>query len=97
MEITEIKNRLKQCQPYHIETRLLPILYFKLDECEGLLDSQGNKRETEYWIFKYIFILHANELNIAIRLNYSQQTISYKLQQILERNKAIIEEFLVNY
>ena len=97
MDVIEIKNRLKKCQPYHIEKDLLPKLYLKKDECESLVDCYGNKRETEYWIFKYIFILHTNELNIAIRLNYSQQTISYKLQKILERNKTLIENFLVNY
>lgn len=97
MEITKIKNKLRKCQPYLIERDLLPKLYFKQDECDKLLDSYGHKRETEYWIFKYIFILHTNELNIAIRLNYSQQMISYKLQQIIERNETLITEFLVNY
>lgn len=81
----EIRTRLKKCQPYFIEKDLLPRLYFKED-----------KKDTEYWIFKYIFINHLSELCISIRLDFSRQTINYKLNKILERNHAIIEEFLAN-
>ena len=97
METTEIRNKLKKCQPYFIERDLLPKLYFKQEPCEEILDSYGDKKDIEYWIFKYIFIFHAYEQNIAIRLNYSQQNISHRLHRIIERNKTIIEEFLVNY
>jgi hypothetical protein len=97
MGITQLKNKLINCEPYLIERDLLPKLYFKEEECDKFLDCYGNKREVEYWIFKYIFIRGVTEDYIAVRLDYSQQTISYRLRKIIERNKTLIEEFLVNY
>jgi len=81
----EIKSKLKQCQPYFIERDLLPKLYFKEDD-----------KKTEFWIFKYYFITQLSELCISIRLDFSRPTINYKLQKILNRNHALIEEFLAN-
>lgn len=97
MEIIRIKNKLKRCQPYFIEKELMPKLYLKKDKSDLMLDDFGHQREIEYWIFKYIFIFHASEKNIAIRLNYSQQSVSIKLRKILERNKYLINNFLVKY
>lgn len=81
----KIKTKLKHSQPYFIERDLLPKLYFKEDE-----------KDTEYWIFKYYFIRDLSELSIGIRLDYTRETINYKLKNILKRNHALIEEFLNN-
>lgn len=78
-----LRNRLKDCQPYFIEKDLLPILYFKEDE-----------NNTEYWIFKYSFITRLSTLAIGVRLGYTRQHILNKLKQIIKANQALIENFL---
>lgn len=83
--IKDLRSRLKKCQPYHIEHDLLPKLYFKEDE-----------NNTEKWIFKYAFIYRHTDETISIRLNYySRQAINRKMQNILESNRTLIEEFLL--
>lgn len=81
-----LRNKLKDCQPYFIEKELLPSLYFKEDE-----------NDTEYWIFKYSFITRLSTLAIGVRLGYSRQHILVKLKQIIKANKSLIEKFLQEY
>lgn len=78
-----LRNKLKDCQPYFIEKELLPNLYFKEDE-----------NDTEYWIFKYSFITRLSTLATGVRLGYSRQHILVKLKKIIKANKALIEDFL---
>lgn len=84
MEITEIKSKLKKCQPYFIEKDLLPQLYFKEDI-----------EEKEYWIFVYAFIRRLSDVSIGIRLGYTNQNIHYIIKNIISSNYSIIEKFLI--
>ena len=82
-----IRAKLKKCQPYFIEKDLIDKLNFKDDE-----------NNTEYWIFKYVFITGLSDLAIAVRLNFaSKNTVYLKTLKIIERNFSIINNFLENY
>jgi len=81
----KIRYRLKKSQSYLIERDLLPKLYFKED-----------KNNTEYWSFFYAFVRKLSDVSIGVRLGYSQQNISNKIQKILANNEVLIEEFLNN-
>ena len=83
MEITQIKNKLKKCQPYFIEKDLLPQLYFREDI-----------EEKEYWVFKYAFIRRLSDVSIGVRLGYTKQNIHYIIKKILQANYSIIENFI---
>ena len=83
MEITQIKSKLKKCQPYFIEKDLLPKLYFKEDI-----------EEKEYWAFKYAFIRRLSDVSIGIRLGYTKQNIHYIIKNILQTNYSIIINFI---
>lgn len=83
MEITEIKNKLKKCQPYFIEKDLLPKLYFKEDI-----------EEKEYWTFKYAFIRRLTDVSIGVRLGYTKQNIHYIIKNILQANYTLIDDFI---
>ena len=84
--IKDLRIRLKRCEPYLIERDLLPKLYFREDE-----------NNTEKWIFKYAFLMGHTDETISVRLNYySRQAINRKMQQILESNRTLIEEFLTS-
>ena len=85
MEITQIKNKLKKCQPYFIEKDLLPQLYFKEDI-----------EEKEYWVFKYAFIRRLSDVSIGVRLGYTKQNIHYIIKNILQANYSIIENFILS-
>ena len=81
--MTNLRSKLKKCEPYFIQHELLPKLYFKED-----------KEETEYWIFFYYFIRKLNYRAIGRRLGFDHSTIAYKLNKILMTNNTIIEEFI---
>lgn len=83
MEITQIRNKLKKCQPYFIEKDLLPQLYFREDI-----------EEKEYWVFKYAFIRRLSDVSIGVRLGYTKQNIHYIIKKILQANYSIIENFI---
>ena len=83
MQVTEIKNKLRECQPYHIEHNLIPKLYFKED-----------KNNCYYWIFFYAYVRQLNETSIGVRVGYERHTISRKLSFIIKSNISLIKEFL---
>lgn len=85
MEITEIKSKLKKCQPYFIEKDLLPKLYFKEDI-----------EEKEYWTFKYAFIRRLTDVSIGVRLGYTKQNVHYIIKNILQANYSIIKDFIIS-
>ena len=97
MVAKDIRARLKKCQPYFIEKELLPNLYFKEEECDKLLDDNGNKRDVEYWIVKYAFMRKLSDEAIGIRLGFESLTIYRRTLKFIERNLAIIEEFLARH
>lgn len=78
-----LRNDLKECQPYLIEKYLIPKMYF-----------QEDADNTEYWIFRYTFINRLTTLSIGVRLGYTRQTVLIKLKKILKYNSTIIKEFL---
>lgn len=78
-----LKTELRQIQPYFIEKELLSMLYFK-----------ENRKDVEYWIMFYCFIRGLSNEAIGVRLGYSKQYIGRLSNQILHRNKAIIEDFI---
>lgn len=78
-----LRNNLKECEPYFIQYELLQNLYFKED-----------KKQTEYWIFFYYFVRQLNYRAIGVRLGYDHSTIAYKMNNILKKNRTIIEEFI---
>lgn len=78
-----IRNKLKKCEPYHIQYDLLPKLYLKED-----------KEEIEYWVFFYHFVRQLNYRAIGARLGFDHSTIAYKMNKILQTNNTIIEEFI---
>lgn len=82
MEIAKLKNKLKDCQPYHIEKDLIPQLYFKED-----------KDNTYYWIFFYAYVRKLNTTSIGVRCGYERHTIARKLTYIVKTNKTLINEF----
>ena len=79
----ELKNRLKQCQPYYIERDLLPNLYFRED-----------RQEIEKWVFVYSFIRRLPDVSIGVRLGYTSQNIYHIKLDILKANKDLINDFL---
>ena len=81
--MTSLRNKLKECEPYHIQYDLLPKLYFKED-----------KEEIEYWVFFYHFVRQLNYRAIGTRLGFDHSTIAYKMNKILQTNNSIIEEFI---
>lgn len=96
MVAKDIRARLKKCQPYFIEKELLPNLYFKEEECD-LLDDYGNKRDVEYWIVKYAFMRKLSDEAIGMRLGFESLAIYRRTLKLIERNLAIIEEFLARH
>ena len=89
----DIRARLKKCQPYFIEKELLPNLYFKEEESD-LIDENGNKRDVEYWIVKYAFMKKLSDEAIGVRLGFEGITIYKRTLKLIERNLAVIENFL---
>ena len=79
----KLRLKLKNCEPYFIQYKLLPKLYLKKD-----------KEEVEYWIFFYYFIRQLNYRAIGARLGFDHSTIAYKMNKILKTNNTIIEEFI---
>lgn len=79
----ELKNRLRQCQPYYIERDLLPNLYFRED-----------REEIEKWVFVYSFIRRLPDVSIGVRLGYTSQNIYHIKLDILKTNKDLINSFL---
>ena len=86
MELKDIKNKLKQCQPYFIEKDLLPTLYFNEEY-----------KEQEYWSFVYAFLRRLTDTSIGIRLGYTSQNIHYIIKRIIKSNESIIINFLHNH
>jgi hypothetical protein len=85
MELKDLKNKLKKCQPYFIEKELLPCLYFS--------EEQYDK---EYWTFVYAFLRRLSDTAISIRLGYTSANIHYIIKNILKTNKYIIETFITS-
>lgn len=82
--MNELRSNLRKCQPYFIEKDLMPQLYLKEDE-----------KKTEHWIFKYYFCYHLPDITIAMRTDlYTRSVVTRRLNKILERNRAIIENFI---
>lgn len=81
-----LRNSLKECQPYHIEKDLIPKMYF-----------QEDADNTEYWIFRYTFVNRLTTLAIGVRLGYSRQNILVRLKKILKYNTTVINNFLETY
>jgi len=91
MELKDLKNKLKKCQPYFTEKDLINKLYFSEE-------TNGDGQNIERWIFFYAFIRKLSDNAIAIRLGFlAKQTVNKRIKKIINENKFLIEEFLSNY
>lgn len=81
--MNNIRQNLRECEPYRIQFELLPKIYFKEDI-----------KEIEYWIFFYYFVRKLNYRAIGVRLGFDHSTIAYKLIKILKSNNTLITTFI---
>ena len=83
-----IRRSLRECEPYFIEFELIPQIYF---------NDNDNEEKTNYWVFFYYFVRKLSYLAIGVRLGYEDNTIHYKLKNILKANKTIIQHFIAQH
>ena len=87
-ENISIRRSLRECEPYFIEFELIPQIYF---------NDNDNEEKTNYWVFFYYFVRKLSYLAIGVRLGYRENTIHYKLKNILKANKTIIQNFIAQH